>query len=85
MENAALESYKKDIEMSGDITSMAIRNKLRDSGGGHIPKKLWHEKRTRDGKTYYVNIMTNRMHLFFVYLYVIFYLFFCRNGMDSTF
>ncbi|RZC39156.1 WW domain-binding protein 4, partial [Asbolus verrucosus] len=61
IEFAALEAYRKDIETNGDLTSISINSKLQEglvgnSSGFH--KKLWNEMKTRDGKSYYVNIMT---------------------------
>ncbi|XP_971546.2 WW domain-binding protein 4 isoform X2 [Tribolium castaneum] len=55
MEVAAMEAYKKDMETGGDLSSSLMKGKI--NSGAKITK-LWNEARTRDGKTYYYNIMT---------------------------
>lgn len=59
MESAALEAYKKDVETNADLSYLSMRQ----SSSGVT--KLWNEHRTRDGKSYYVNIMTKGYILFF--------------------
>lgn len=67
MECAAMEAYKKDIETHGDLTSSLMKEKL-DSGTKIT--KLWNEARTRDGKTYYYNIMTKGFVFIFNFLII---------------
>ena len=52
MESAAMEAYKKDIEVHGDLSASLMKQQM--SG----VTKLWNEVRTRDGRTEYVNVMT---------------------------
>lgn len=61
MEAAAMEAYRKDVENNTDLTAKAINKRLEEdnlaiSSGS---KKLWHETRSKDGRIYYWNVMTN--------------------------
>ncbi|KAJ3642519.1 hypothetical protein Zmor_025289 [Zophobas morio] len=55
MESAAMEAYKKDIEVHGDLSASLMKQQM--SG----VTKLWNEVRTRDGRTEYVNVMTKEV------------------------
>lgn len=62
MEAAALESYRKDVESNADFTSMMINKKVEKDnltvvlGEG---KKVWRETKSKEGHTYYWNILSN--------------------------
>lgn len=65
IESAALAAYQKDVANNADLTSIAINNKLEKdnlalSSGS---KKVWHEAKTNEGRTYYWNTLTSGIEL----------------------
>lgn len=63
MEAAAMAAYRKDVESnaSADLTSIAIHKKMTDENLTikEGSKKVWYEAKSKDGHTYYWNIVTN--------------------------
>lgn len=56
MESAALEAYRKDIEGNAnvDLSSKAIKEQMEQKSS-----TVWHEAKSKEGKTYYWNTETN--------------------------
>ncbi|KAF5278475.1 hypothetical protein FQA39_LY05964 [Lamprigera yunnana] len=55
MESAAMEAYRKDIELNADLTSININNMTQDLSG----RNLWHEVKSQGGEISYRNVITN--------------------------
>ena len=64
IESAALEAYRRDVENNADLSSIAINDKLQQDNlmirdKPTSGKKIWKEAKSKDGATYYWNILTN--------------------------
>ncbi|XP_060529693.1 WW domain-binding protein 4-like isoform X2 [Cylas formicarius] len=62
MEAAALEAYRKDVENNADLTSLSINKRLEEQNlaiASTSARKQWQEAVSKDGRSYYWNVMTN--------------------------
>lgn len=66
MEAAAVAAYRKDVQSNAnaDLTSMAIHQRLQEENLEikDSSKMIWYEAKSKEGHTYYWNIITNGMY-----------------------